>query len=198
MFKFDDSISTACEMKLVSNSITTYFLFDAMFHYYWIFFKGIEFDIRGALDKNQISVAYISSKDCLLCAIRLFIYVHGETPVTMEYYMFNQLKRLICDNELYTKIERLHYSCAENDEDALNEIEQIKHICYTRLIHDDLLDLIGRENDFSYNNFIACIYKIRDIYNEIEEKRLYLPELIYSNEVAQLIRETWFQVTKGK
>ncbi len=183
-------------MQLVSDNVYTYYMFDHMFHYTWLIYKGIEFDVRGALEAKQLSVAYISAKDLLSWAMKVFVYSRGEIPNAIEYYFMLQVKRLCDSDTLYCLIENVFYSCAETEKVILDEIEQIKQLCDNHLIPRSLREYIGGEQELNFKNHVAAANTIDIVMKELDGKRL--DRLAYPDEVTQLIRNIGLKVTKGR
>jgi len=182
-------------MKKVSDNVQTFFMFDHMFHYTWLIYKTIEFDVRGAMDSHQIPVAYISSKELMVWAIKLFIYSKDETPNSIEYYMLKQLRRLLGDDTVYAEIESLFYSCAETLEEIISEIEHIRNVCAS-LISRELREFIGQEKTLDFSNHVGSVNKIDMLFIDLERKKE--KRLAYPDEITQLIRDVGVLVTKGK
>jgi len=183
-------------MKLVSNNAYTYFLFDHTFHLSWLLFKGAEFDVRGALEANQLSAAYISCKQLLHWAVRLYIYTQGAIPSAIECYMFEQLDEIMPDKTIADTIRRLFYSCAESDSEILNEIEQAEQLCYVHLIPDELWDFIGRKKEFNLNDHIECVSRIGQLFDEIAARQH--ERIWYPTEATKMVRDIGNKVVKGK
>jgi len=190
-------------MKLISKNVNAYYMFDHMFHFSWLIYKSVEFDVRGALDAKQYTVAYLASKSMLTWATKIYIYTCDESPIfsknaafTLETPVIKQLKRLLSDDHLYCKVEHLYYSCAESPDDIISEIEQIRELCYNRLISDEIWEFIGRDKEFHLSRHVEAANKIDKLFLELDEKR---PQrMAFSNEMTQLIRDIGDKVKKGR
>lgn len=183
------------DVVLVAENVYTYYLLDHQFHYTWLIFKGVEFDLRGALDANQLSVAYISGNDMLLWGVKLYLYEHHLIPNTLDEIVYAQALSIMDVNHQKV-VNTLIHSYAETDDDILQAISAIKSVCCDYLISSDLWDLMGRGKEFHFTNHVGSVNKIDKLFKDIDSKRI--QRLVYPDEVTQLIRDIGQQVTKGK
>lgn len=162
----------------VSSNVFQFAITDEYFHYFILRYKIREFDVRGALDGNQLDTAYWASKSCLKTAISIFLYCKGVQQYTKEdgFFLLERLKLALRDEpDKYDFIRNILYANEQEPDAIVKVVGLIKVIIHDWLIPNEIWDLWGIDRQFNFKCYLDSVLTLKRAFIDIDKTLMERP-----------------------
>lgn len=158
-------------MKKLTSYAPGYYLFDHYFFYLIVKYIGCEYNLRGAIETGDWDVAHISTKEVLLWAVQVFLYMHDSKEVDRnedKALIYRRLRAVLGDNNpLYKQIMDIELTSCVNVDVIKEQATEILEFVRTSLVPKRYIEYIYCENSIDFRRHLEALIQIDSITDKL-------------------------------
>lgn len=160
-------------MKKLTSYAPGYYLFDHYFFYLIVKFIGCEYNLRGAIETGDWDVAHISTKEVLLWAVQVFLYMNDSKEVDRhdnKALIFRRLKSVLGENDpLYKQIMDIEFTNYVDMNMVKKQADEILEFVRTHLVPKRYVEYIYCDNSVDFRRHLEALIQIDSITEKLRK-----------------------------